>query len=97
MEETPDGAYRLTARVRQERVPESFQMIVPVYLDFGAAGDAQVNILVSGPETVVELPWLPMEPEEVVFKPLRVGARRRQHGALAGPAPAPAARLGSME
>ena len=51
------------------RSPDDFQMIVPIYLDFGTDGNAQVNIVVSGPETVTELPLLPMEPNDLVFNP----------------------------
>jgi len=69
VEPLPDGQYRVRVRVRQDRVPEGFQMIVPIFLDFGLGGYAYVNILVEGSETVTELPLLPAEPEEVVFNP----------------------------
>ena len=69
LQELPSGEYRATVRVRQEKVPDTFQMIVPIYLDFGVAGHSQVNIMVTGPETVTELPLLPMEPEDIVFNP----------------------------
>jgi len=68
-EELPSGEYLMTVRVRQLGVPDDFQMLVPIYLDFGVGGDAQVNIAVVGPETELELPLLPMEPEDVVFNP----------------------------
>jgi hypothetical protein len=69
MEEVASGEQKVTVRVRQEKVPESFRMIVPIYLDFGEAGSATVSIDVQGPETVMELPLLPMEPLRIEFNP----------------------------
>jgi aminopeptidase N len=65
-EEVADG-YKLTLRVRQEEVPEGFKMVVPVTVDFGVDGAATVKVMVAGPETVVDLPLLPREPDEVIF------------------------------
>lgn len=59
--------YRLTLRVRQSDVPDDFQMVVPVSVDFGAEGSATVRVMVRGPETVVDLPILPRRPDRVVF------------------------------
>ena len=56
-------------RVRQEHVPEDFQMVVPILLDFGDAGTAVVKVLVRGPLTEAELPLLPMKPSKVEFNP----------------------------
>ena len=67
--EQPDGQIVATVRVRQEDVPEDFQMIVPVHLDFGDDGSATVRVLVSGAETVMDLPLLPREPDEIEFNP----------------------------
>lgn len=63
------GQVVATVRVRQEDVPPDFQMYVPVHLDFGDEGSATVRILVSGPETVLELPLLPREPNSITFNP----------------------------
>jgi len=65
--EAVEGGYKLTLRVRQEDVPETFRMLVPVTVDFWGEGAATVRILVQGPETVVELPLLPREPDEIRF------------------------------
>jgi len=64
-----DGNVRATVRVVQEGVPESFQMIVPILLDFGAEGSAVVRVPVTGPVTELDLPLLPGEPDRVVFNP----------------------------
>jgi hypothetical protein len=69
LEEQADGQWKAFVRVRQERVPDDFQMVVPVLLDFGEAGTAVVKLLVSGPLTEAELPLLPMKPERVEFNP----------------------------
>lgn len=63
-----DGLHKLV-RVRQEHVPDDFQMLVPILLDFGNRGTAMVSIGVQGPLTETELPLLPAKPERVVFNP----------------------------
>jgi len=65
----PDGTVKATVRVRQERVPDDFKMIVPIELDFGEQGTATVQVLVQGPLTEMELPPLPMRPRAIVFNP----------------------------
>jgi hypothetical protein len=69
LEEQADGAWKVFVRVRQERVPDDFQMVVPILLDFGDAGTAVVKVLVRGPLTEAELPLLPMKPSQVEFNP----------------------------
>jgi hypothetical protein len=68
-EDQPDGGVKAVVRVRQENVPEDFQMIVPVLVDFGADGTALVQVRVVGPVTETELPLLPREPDRIVFNP----------------------------
>ncbi len=65
-EEVEDG-YKVTVRVRQEDVPEDFQMIVPVTFSFGLEGQATVRMMVRGPETTTDLAILPRKPDGVVF------------------------------
>ncbi len=67
-EDVADGVVA-TVRIRQEEVPEDFQMIVPIMLDFGDEGTATVRVNVSGPMTEVELPLLPRVPDDIVFNP----------------------------
>lgn len=79
-EDVAEG-YKLTLRVRQEDVPDDFQMVVPVTVDFGLEGAATVKLLVAGPETVAELPLLPREPDDVIFNDFEsVLARVRKEG-----------------
>jgi hypothetical protein len=61
----------MRVRVRQEDVPESFMMPVPVLLDFGEDGTAVVTVLVKGGEVVTDLPILPRVPDEVTFNVLQ--------------------------
>ena len=66
-ESLPNGEYQMRLRVEQSEVPDDFKMIVPVRLDFGDEGFAHVRVLVEGPETFMELPIMPREPDDVVF------------------------------
>ena len=68
-EDLPDGSVKATVRVRQEEVPEDFQMIVPILLDFGAEGTAVVRMRVAGPLSEAELPLLPRRPDRIVLNP----------------------------
>ncbi len=61
------GQYRIRIRVEQEGVPEGFQMLVPVRLDFGDEGVARLRLLVKGGVTDVELPPVAQQPRGVVF------------------------------
>lgn len=70
-EELPGGEVRMRVRVRQEDVPESFMMPVPILLDFGEEGTAVVTVLVTGEEVVTDLPVLPRAPDEVTFNVLQ--------------------------
>ncbi len=65
--ELEDGRWAVTARVEQERVPEAFQMYVPLRLDFGNEGSARLRIGVRGPLTEVALPPMPRRPSRIVF------------------------------
>jgi Peptidase family M1 domain len=69
LDELANGEQRATVRVRQEKVPDDFTMIVPVLLDFGPAGYAEVRLTVTGPVTEKELPILPMKPVRIEFNP----------------------------
>ena len=81
LDEQPDGTWKATVRVRQEKVPDDFQMVVPIFLDFGDAGSAVVRVVVAGPLTEVELPTLPMKPVKVEFNPFEaVLAETRTEG-----------------
>ena len=65
-----DGKFIVTLRVKQEEVPESFKMYVPIkiILDDGAIG--RIRFLVSGKETIYELPPFLRMPDEIIFNDL---------------------------
>jgi hypothetical protein len=62
-----DGQYRVRMRVRQENVPDDFQMYVPVTLDLGKDRIARVRVKVAGPLSDIELPLMPAAPKSVKF------------------------------
>ena len=64
------GQFRVRLRVRQEGVPESFQMYVPVTLDLGKDRQARLRVKVKGPMSEIELPLMPAEPKSVKFNDL---------------------------
>ncbi|HEY7614131.1 MAG TPA: M1 family aminopeptidase [Gemmatimonadales bacterium] len=69
-EQTADGQWKVKLRVRQENVPESFKMYVPVTLDLGKKRVARFRVKVEGPLTEIELPPVPAEPRKVTFNDL---------------------------
>jgi hypothetical protein len=62
-----NGQYRVRLKVRQEGVPEGFQMFVPVTVDLGKERKARVRVKVKGPVSEIELPLMPVEPKKVTF------------------------------
>jgi aminopeptidase N len=69
-EPADNGQYRVRLRVRQEGVPESFRMYVPVTLHLGKDRQARVRVKVQGPVSELELPLMPAEPKRVEFNDL---------------------------
>ncbi|MGH7525617.1 MAG: M1 family metallopeptidase [Gemmatimonadales bacterium] len=62
-----NGQYRVKLRVRQENVPDDFQMYVPVTLDLGKDRKARFRVKVKGPLSEIELPLLPAQPKNLKF------------------------------
>jgi Peptidase family M1 domain len=69
-ETAENGQFRVRLKVRQEGVPEGFQMYVPVTLELGKDRKARVRVKVKGPVSEIELPLMPAEPKKVVFNDL---------------------------
>jgi hypothetical protein len=69
-EPAENGQFRVRLKVRQEGVPEGFQMFVPVTLDLGKSRKARVRVKVRGPVSEIELPLMPAEPKSVKFNDL---------------------------
>ena len=56
--------------MRQENVPDDFQMPVPLYVDFGDKKFVRLRSVVTGPVSSFDLPPLPMKPEKIIFNHL---------------------------
>jgi hypothetical protein len=69
-EPAADGQFRVRLKVRQEGVPDDFQMFVPVTLDLGKDRLARLRVKVKGQLTEIELPPMPAEPRSVKFNDL---------------------------
>ena len=69
-EPAENGQFRVRLKVRQEGVPEGFQMYVPVTLELGKDRKARVRVKVKGPVSEIELPLMPAEPKSVKFNDL---------------------------
>ncbi len=69
-ESAENGQFRVRLRVRQDGVPEGFQIYVPVTLELGKDRKARVRVKVKGPVSEIELPLMPAEPKKVTFNDL---------------------------
>ncbi len=65
-----NGQFRVRLRVRQENVPDDFQMYLPVTLDLGKDRVSRVRVKVKGPVSEIELPLMPGEPKSIKFNDL---------------------------
>ncbi|MEO8029494.1 MAG: M1 family aminopeptidase [Gemmatimonadota bacterium] len=70
MTDGADGQYRVHLKVTQEDVPDSFLMYVPVSVDLGDKKIARFRVKVTGHQTVIDLPPLPLKPQNVKFNDL---------------------------
>ena len=68
--DAPDGQYLVRLRVRQEGVPDSFLMYVPISVELGNDQWVRVRKKVTGPVTDLELGPLPSRPKSVKFNDL---------------------------
>lgn len=66
-EQQPDGKYKVRCRIKTEGVSDDFQMFVPVTVDFGQDRKAVLRIPVKGKFAELDLPLLPLEPQDIKF------------------------------
>jgi hypothetical protein len=66
-EQQPDGKYKVRCRIKTEGVSDNFQMFVPITIDFGKDRKARMRIPVKGKLAELDLPPLPLEPEDIIF------------------------------
>ncbi|UCE66832.1 MAG: hypothetical protein JSU85_02140, partial [Candidatus Zixiibacteriota bacterium] len=64
---TEDGKYGVTCNVKQEKVPDDFQMLVPITVLFEDDRYIHLKLWIDQPEMTIDLPNLPYEPEKIVF------------------------------
>lgn len=69
-EETPEGKYKVMCQVEQLDVPDDFQMIVPLHIEFSEGRYYKLRILVKGPLSEMQLPLMPYKPKKIVFNDL---------------------------
>jgi hypothetical protein len=65
--ETEDGKYAVTCNVKQEKVPDDFQMQVPITVLFADDMYIHLKLWIDQPEMTIDLPKLPYKPEKIVF------------------------------
>lgn len=68
-EPTADGQYVIRLRVKQEDVPETFKMTVPVMIEFTDGQVGYVPMEVTGPVSELELPPIGLEPKQLKLNP----------------------------
>ena len=66
-EKNAEGKYEVTCHVKQENVPATFKMMVPITLLFGDDQYAHLKIWVDKPENEIKLPPLPIKPKSIDF------------------------------
>ncbi len=66
-EPASQGKYVVHCKIEQLDVPEDFQMIIPLAIDFGQDRFARVRVVAKGPLTRVDLPLMPLKPEKIAF------------------------------
>lgn len=64
------GKYKLMLKVRQEGVPPSFQMFVPIRVDFGYGKFVRFRVQVKGETCEPAIPLMPLKPRKVIFNDL---------------------------
>ena len=66
-EKTDDGKYQVVCHVEQDKVPDNFQMMVPITVLFEDDRYIHLKIWMDQPEIDIDLPPLPFKPKKIVF------------------------------
>ncbi len=65
--QTPEGKYKIRMRVKQENVPPTFKMFVPIGI-YGKDGQvARVRTFITNEVCEFDLPLIPFEPDKIKF------------------------------
>ena len=67
VEKRPKGKYSLKLKVRQEEVPENFQMPVPIKIEFDKENYRMETVLVKGTQSEFEFSDLDRKPKKIIF------------------------------
>jgi hypothetical protein len=65
-----DGKFIVTCKIKQENVPDDFQMIIPIKIDYGDEKFSRMRIVMKGKKLVFDLPPLPLKPQNIFFNDL---------------------------
>ena len=66
-EKTDDGKYAVVCHVMQEKVPDNFQMLVPITVLFEDDRYIHLKLWIDQPEADIDLALLPFEPQKIIF------------------------------
>jgi aminopeptidase N len=66
-EDSSSGKFKVTCHIVQEKVPDDFQMMVPLTVFFKDDKYVHLKVWVDQPEMDVDLPLLPYKPEKIIF------------------------------
>lgn len=69
-EPAEEGRYRLILKVRQEGVPSTFQMYIPIRVDFGDGKLVRFRVQIKGETCEPAIPLMPLKPRKVIFNDL---------------------------
>lgn len=69
-EKQADGTYKITCRVRQDDVPETFRMYIPIRIVTEDKKVYRMRLHMTGKEAVIDLPAIAGEPDDIVFNDL---------------------------
>jgi len=69
-EKQADGTWRVTLRVKQEEVDESFYMLIPIKVSFDGNAIQRMRVSMTGKEAEIALPPFQQEPDDVTFNDL---------------------------
>jgi hypothetical protein len=69
-EQTIDGKYKVQCKVKQSEVDDTFQVIVPILVDFGEGKFTRLRVHLRSSFSQFDLPLLPMRPQKIIFNDL---------------------------
>ncbi|MCK7527792.1 MAG: hypothetical protein MZV64_64365 [Ignavibacteriales bacterium] len=69
-EKSADGKVIVTCKIIQENVSDNFKMYVPIRINLSNDRFARLRLEIKEKETIIKLPPLPEEPEEIIFNDL---------------------------